>query len=257
MTGWADLEQELAIWRQQGLTLPLWWRDDDAIAPTPALDQLLQLSDETGLPVHLAVIPEGAIEALAERLQGSNAIPVVHGFAHINHAPEGRKKMEFGTDRPLEQICEDIETGLHRLQNLFGPALAPLFVPPWNRIAPEVLPLLQQAGYRGLSTFTPRQHPEAVDGLAQINTHIDPIDWHNSRSAHPAEMLLAQMLKLLQDRRYARTDNTEPLGLLTHHLAHDSAIWNFTARLIITLMAGPVSVWSAHSLKGSPHEPTG
>ena len=26
MTGWADLEQELDLWRQQGLTLSLWWR---------------------------------------------------------------------------------------------------------------------------------------------------------------------------------------------------------------------------------------
>ena len=251
MTGWADLEQELDLWRQQGLTLPLWWRDDDAIAPSAALDQLLQLSGDSGLPVHLAVIPKDATAGLAQHLQGTAAIPVVHGFAHINHAPKGRKKMEFGWDRSLEQIQSDIETGLNRLQTLFGPALAPLFVPPWNRIAPEVLPLLQQAGYRGLSTFTPRQRPEACTGLAQINTHIDPIDWHHSRSCHPVEMLLGQTLALLQDRRAGQADNTEPLGLLTHHLVHDSAIREFSARFITTLMAGPVSIWSAHSLKGT------
>lgn len=251
MTGWKDLEQELTVWRQQGLTLPVWWRDDDAIAPSAALDRLLLLSTETGLPVHLAVIPVEATKALAACLQDSPAIPVVHGFAHINHAPKGRKKMEFGADRPQEQIKADITQGLGKLQNLFGENLAPLFVPPWNRIAPEVLPLLQQAGYRGVSTFTPRQQPEACAGLAQINTHIDPIDWHDSRSAHATDMLLSQTLELLQDRRQGRADNREPLGLLTHHLVHDNAIWDFTTQFITTFMAGPVSIWSAHSLKGT------
>ena len=32
---------ELAQWRSEELTLPIWWRDDDAIAPTPALERLL------------------------------------------------------------------------------------------------------------------------------------------------------------------------------------------------------------------------
>jgi len=257
MIGWLDLENELTLWQQEGLRLPIWWRDDDAIEPTAALDRLLLLSDVAGLPVHLAIIPEGASRALALRLQGTSAIPVAHGFSHINHAPANNKKMEFGAHRPLEQINSDIANGLSKLQNLFGPALALLFVPPWNRIAPDVLPLLQQAGYRGVSTFTPRQQPEALPNLALINTHIDPIDWHKSRSAHPADILLKQTLELLQDRRHGRADNTEPLGLLTHHLVHDSAIWNFTHQFITTLMAGPVSIWSAHSLKGTHHEPTG
>lgn len=250
MSSWADLTNELAIWREQGLTLPVWWRDDDAIAPSTPLDQLLHLSDTVGLPVHLAVIPQGVTAALAERLADTSAIPVTHGFAHVNHAPATSKKMEYGTDRPLSEIASEIGAGLVRLNELFGDRLAPMFVPPWNRIAPEVLPLLADAGYGAISTYTPRESVYACDGLIRINTHIDPINWRGDRSVVPPDQLLAQTVTLLKDRRAGKADNTEPLGLLTHHLVHDSAIRDFTAKFIETLMAGPVTPWSAHILKG-------
>ena len=35
----------LTRWRDEGRTLPIWWRDDDAIAPTPALERLLALAE--------------------------------------------------------------------------------------------------------------------------------------------------------------------------------------------------------------------
>ena len=59
---WTPLETELARWSAQGRTLPLWWRDDDAVAETPALRKLTELSERLGLPVHLAVIPAAAEE---------------------------------------------------------------------------------------------------------------------------------------------------------------------------------------------------
>ena len=62
---WANLDAELAIWRAEGLHLPIWWRDDDAIAPTPALDRLAALAEDLSLPVHIAVIPKHAEPALA------------------------------------------------------------------------------------------------------------------------------------------------------------------------------------------------
>jgi hypothetical protein len=43
-TDWTPLRKELAIWRAEGLTLPLWWRDDDAVTATAALDRLVALS---------------------------------------------------------------------------------------------------------------------------------------------------------------------------------------------------------------------
>ena len=65
---------------------------------------------------------------------------------------------------------------------VFGQAASPVFVPPWNRIAPALLPRLRALGFRGLSTFrrSPRR-AQPAPGLAQINTHLDPIDWRGGR----------------------------------------------------------------------------
>ena len=46
------------------------WRDDDARAPTLALDRLLALQAEAGVPLALAVIPDRVDPALEARLQG-------------------------------------------------------------------------------------------------------------------------------------------------------------------------------------------
>jgi len=251
MVDWKSLETELAIWCNAGLELPFWWRDDDAIETSPQLDQLLDLSQETGLPVHLAVIPNGTEQALADHLVNNpQAVPVVHGFSHLNHAAKGEKKCEFGEARAHESVQADIENGLKKLQQQFGSNLAPLFVPPWNRFATQYLPILADAGYRAVSTFTPRQSTYAIGGLEQINAHIDPINWHGNRSVHSADLLIAQTVELLQYRRNGSQDNTEPLGYLTHHLVHDLEIWDFTAKFIETMLAGPVTLWNARTLKG-------
>lgn len=252
MANWKPLKTELGIWRGEGLKLPFWWRDDDAIAPSRQLDQLLELAGKNGLPVHLAVIPHRATQELAERLADIPlAVPVVHGFLHQNHAPKGEKKCEFGANRALMAVQDDIRNGSVKMQKLFGQNLAPMFVPPWNRFAPVHLPILADAGFQAISTFTPRQRPEACAGLVQINTHIDPIDWHGTRSAHSADMLIAQTVALLQNRRKGAQDNSEPLGYLTHHLVHDAEIWEFSAGFIKTMLAGPVSLWNARTMKGS------
>ena len=85
---WSPLTRELARWRAARLALPLWWRDDDATDVTPALTGLTALSTDLGLPVHLAVIPKPASEALASHCAGHRClVPVVHGWSHANTAP--------------------------------------------------------------------------------------------------------------------------------------------------------------------------
>ena len=52
--GWDALDAELAHWATEGLRLPLWWRDDDAIAPTEALARLYaSWEDESGFDTAL------------------------------------------------------------------------------------------------------------------------------------------------------------------------------------------------------------
>ncbi len=241
---WTALDLELSRWQDIGLTLPLWWRDDDAIAPTAALDQLSALAQKLTLPVHLAVIPGSATPQLASYVSAHpELIPVVHGWAHSNLAAAGEKKCEFPAHRPVEAALGDIEAGLARLQDLFGARLEPIFVPPWNRIAADLLPWMAGAGFAALSTFTPRTKAKAAPGLAQINTHLDPIDWKGRRSLVAPDQLITQVSQQLQARRLGTADNTEPYGILTHHLVHDTAIWDFTAALITRLMQGPAQVW--------------
>ncbi|MCV2888448.1 polysaccharide deacetylase family protein [Ruegeria aquimaris] len=241
---WSPLEDELSRWQKAGLILPLWWRDDDAVQVTPELDRLTMLSERLNMPVHIAVIPEPAEWALAEMVERRPAlIPVVHGWAHRNHAPSGEKKAEFQLHRPMPAILSEARQGLARLRDLFGPALRPMFVPPWNRIAPEIVEELPGLGYRVVSTATPRKRAEPVAGLCQINTHLDPIDWRGSRSLLDPQRLIAQVTDQLGDRREGRADNDEPYGILTHHLVHDAAIWAFTEALLSRLMNGPARPW--------------
>lgn len=243
---WRPLDVELNHWRAESLPLPLWWRDDDAIAPTPQLDRLSELAEKLGLPVHLAVIPRDATPALAEYVAGrASLVPVVHGWAHTNHAPTGEKKAEFRLDRPLEVMVTDAQAGMERLDALFGQYVRPVFVPPWNRIAPELAEQLPKLGYRILSTATPRTSRLAAPGLEQINTHLDPIDWRGSRGLISPNALIAQTVGLLRNRREGHSDNTEPFGILTHHLVHDQGIWAFTEALLSKLLSGPTTAWIA------------
>ncbi|MFN3642439.1 MAG: polysaccharide deacetylase [Gemmobacter sp.] len=234
-TAWAVLGVELDRWRAASLTLPLWWRDDDAVEPSPALDALLARAEAWGLPVAVAAIPAAATPALAARLAASLAArPMVHGWAHANHEPPDAKRAEFGAARPPAAALADAARGLGRMRALFGPRLLPVLVPPWNRIAPAVATGLAACGFAGLSAVP--KAAGAARGLARLDIHIDPIDWHGTRSALPAARLALPLAALLAARRAAA--DFAPLGLLTHHRDHDPAIWAATDRLVAMLLDG-------------------
>ncbi|MGZ2256429.1 polysaccharide deacetylase family protein [Roseobacter sp. A03A-229] len=234
---WTPLRAELANWRRACQVLPVWWRDDDAISATPALEKLSLIAEELSLPVHLAVIPAFADEAVAKAVAKTPfLIPTVHGWAHENRAPEGQKKAEFGAvHTDTEQL---LARGLTELRARFGTRLVPAFVAPWNRLHSDVLPHLVTAGYRAVSTFAPRTAVSPVPGLVQINTHIDPIEWRGTRGLTAPDQIIAETVKALRDRRDGASDPTEPFGYLTHHLVHDADIWSFSRAFLTELMEG-------------------
>lgn len=241
---WSGLDREMELWQAAGLSLPLWWRDDDAMSHSAELEHLAALSAQLDLPVHLAVIPQGVTADLPRfTTDHPQLIPVVHGWSHQNHAPAGEKKAEFGAHRPLDERLEDAERGLTTLQEAFGSSLRPMFVPPWNRIAPEMLTWLAGAGFSAVSTFTPRKTAKPAPGLLRVNTHLDPIDWKGGRGLLPVNQLIAQVTRQLRDRRQGDADNGEPYGLLTHHLVQDAASWDFVAALAARLLNGPAEAW--------------
>jgi hypothetical protein len=248
MSAWAAIEQELARWRDAGREAVVWWRDDDAAEATPELDRLLDLRRAHDVPLALAVVPARATSALAARLGAAQGIDLLqHGYAHTNHASGADKKEELGTHRPAMVVLGELGTGRMALERLFGPHVLPVLVPPWNRIAPGLVPALPEIGYRGLSTFGSRKRVSPVSGLLQVNTHIDLIDW-NARRFAGAETLLATFAQALGA---ARTTD-EPLGLLSHHLAMDEAAWSFLQSFWGTVKGMPgVKIVSAHDLFAS------
>ena len=246
LTDWTSLERELDLWSELGLTLPLWWRDDDATQPTQALGRLNALSDKLSFPVHIAVIPATAGTPLADYMGArTNLIPLVHGLSHSNHEPQGVKSSEFGTARLPRNALADAAQSRELLEHLFGPRLCPVFVPPWNRIAPEVVAGLPSLGFTMLSASGPRKARFAAPGLEQVNIHLDPINWRGDRSAVPTARLIEALCADLADRRTGKSDNTEPYGILTHHLVHDEAIWQVTTEILQRLIQGPSEPWTA------------
>lgn len=218
----SDVLKALDRRARDGRPARLWWRDDDATEPTAALDRLVALVTTWRVPLALAVIPEPTGPALAERLRAEDLVTVaVHGWAHRNHAPAGEKKAELGAHRPAAAVLAELGDGLAKLRDLYGPRLAPVLVPPWNRIAPEVVAGLPGLGFRAVSTFgQPKPAP-----LAVINTHVDLIDWHGTRAGRPADALYGDLARALA------LPGDGPIGILSHHLAHDAQAWRFLDNL--------------------------
>ena len=237
---WDALAGELDAWGAAGRTATFWWRDDDATAPSPELDALLDTA--ASAPVALAVVPHGASEDLPGRLAGAPNVTVLqHGYAHANHAPEGEKKVELGPHRRADHVIAELATGQDRLDRLFGDRFLPVLVPPWNRIAPYLVPMLPEMRYRGLSTFAPRRRAQPVAGFPQVNAHVDLIDWRGSRAFVGAEPALAAAIQHLSDRREGRADPEEATGILTHHLVQNADSWAFTGRLLASIDAHPAA----------------
>lgn len=224
---WERLYAALSRWRAAERTPCLWWRDDDAVTTTSALERLLDLSRHHSAPLALAVIPEGAEPALVDRLATEPRVAVlVHGWSHRNHAPVGEKKQELGLHRSETKVLSELGEALRLIQAMFGGKALPILVPPWNRIDAALVPKLGELGYRTLSVFGP-PHPV---GLPVLNTTVDIMDWHVTRGCRPAEAIVDDLVTQLDA---ALTDAVpRPIGLLTHHLVHDEAAWRFLSELL-------------------------
>lgn len=229
---WQGFFDEIARWRESGRTVDFWWRDDDACKPDPALTRLVALASVTGVPLALAVIPAD-VQADAFEALHTLVTLLQHGVDHRNRASAGDKKTEFSPAESLSMALARLADGHRRLQRLTGSQVLPVLVPPWNRIsAPELIPHLAAAGYRGLSTFGPRHALYAAPGLLIVNTHVDVIDWRGSRGFMGDDLALAQATRHLQARRNGSADPGETTGWLTHHAVHDEAAWTFMALLL-------------------------
>lgn len=220
------LLDELQRQQDKGRTVHFWLRDDDAVVPTDALAQFNAINREYLVPSCLAVIPINTRKELSIFLNNESSISIaVHGWAHENHAPEHEKKQELGAHRSLPDVTAELTKGFNLLKTLYPEQFVPLLVPPWNRIADDVVKELPQLGFRALSTFG----VEKASPIRMINTHIDLIDWKGTRGGRPTENLVADFVKAIQQTK-------TPIGFLTHHLVHDEIAWRFM-RLLFDVTA--------------------
>jgi hypothetical protein len=221
---WDALRRELDAWTAAGRVATLWWRDDDAVRMSPALDRLLALAED--VPLALAVIPAEAeaFEARATVLQ--------HGWSHANNARAAARKCELADLSVLDRLV----AGKERLARLFATRFLPVMAPPWNRIAAGVAARLPALGYRGLSVLGPRRSP------FERNVHVDVMDWRQRRFAGDAAVL-GQLVAHLSARRAGTVAPDEPTGIMTHHLVHGVASERFLARLLAATRAHAGARW--------------
>src|SRR4051794_25431919 len=220
---WDALAAELECWRAAGCLATLWWRDDDAVEPTPALDRLTGLAAAAGVPLALAVVPAQATPALAEELDAGITV-FQHGWSHTDHLPPGAppdaKKSELGADRPLETVLRDLRAGAVRLAELWDGNSAPVLVPPWTRFAPAVVEALPRLGVTGLSCFGPRRAVLAAPGVVQVNVHADIIDWHGTGGFAGDAAALGALGRHPAHRRTRAAHPAQPTRVMTPPLRH-------------------------------------
>lgn len=233
MNDWDSLKRELDLWEKENRVATFWWRDDDVIAPTPALDRLLHLKEHFGLPLSLAVIPANVDAELVNHLEQCTILQ--HGFGHENFAAKGEKKSEFPENRTNDEVKAALTQGKETLTRIFTDQFVPIMVPPWNRIADNHLGGLADLGFIGVSRYKSRAAALIRPKLAEINTHVDPVNWRGDRSVIPETALLEMVTGHLAARRQGESDPLETTGLLTHHLVHDEEIWAALYKLLAVL----------------------
>lgn len=215
------LELELLLWRLAGRRARLWWRDDDAAGACPALARLLAISAETATPLCLAVIPAGDMAGLAQMLAQAGRVCVVqHGVDHQNRR-EGAAAGEFAHDWPQARLAADLALGWARVAGL--PRVLKVFAPPWNDVHPALEAALRDRGFVGWSA---EGGLDDAEGLPRQDVHVDLLRWRGGARFRGRGRFLADVRRELSRRRRARAWDA-PIGLLTHHLAHDAAAWSF------------------------------
>jgi predicted deacetylase len=189
-------------------------RDDDAGWNDEALGELVAIFAALDLPIDLAVIPaaldQQSAAALTALVQQNPKIGVhQHGYAHLNHEPEGARKCEFGPARPAARQLADLIAGRNRLKQMLRRInVDPIFTPPWNRCSAELASALHQHRFRMLSTD--RLRDDVGPEIIQLPVMLD---WERMRREDRTSAALAMEI----------ANSHTPIGIMLHHAVRDAA----------------------------------
>jgi predicted deacetylase len=191
------------------------FRDDDAGWRDDRLMALLDVFAERAVPIDLAAIPLDVTPALAgallERAERQPLGLHQHGYAHLSHETEGRK-CEFGPARAAAAQLADIGNGRRRLLELLGPALEPMFTPPWNRCTADTGAALVELGIFVLSRDRTAVALD-LEGLRELPIRVD---WFAKRKGVPLGR------DAVGEQLAARAAEPAPLGVMLHHAEMDT-----------------------------------
>lgn len=227
MTGFAALERALD---QAAGPVCFWWRDDDAGRPSPRLDVLLALAHELEVPLTIAAVPAWIeVDVAQQILNCPHAWVVQHGWAHLDHAREGERKIELGGAADLARMTARLSEGREKLRILFGAKFLDVLVPPWNRIAPALTANLGQLGYYGLSTWKGTDPGPVPVMVRRRDAEIDPIVWRGGPRFGGHGRIIEQVKEGLASK------HRRPIGLMSHHLAFDDELFQVWRQLLLLL----------------------
>lgn len=231
---WDDLIEELDQWLKEGRTANFWWRDDGVGKLNNQLERLLGLRKKLDVSLALSTIPTLVNSLFWSRLTQENCITILqNGYSHHNFADTFEPKTELNGTRPLEHIIADLAVGMQKLAQ--HPQAIPVLVPPWNHIAPQLVPLLPEIGYRGLSSLDHRPRLTLPPGLKQYNVHIAPVEQLKNKDSGGflgTELSIKRATKNLKDRRNKKNSDGDIIGLLSQHAIQDEDTWVFIEKFI-------------------------
>ena len=216
MSGWLAALRRALDTADRPVTF--FFRDDDAGWADDRLWALLDRFAGVALPVDLAVIP-AALAAqparlLRRRIAASGGLVAAHqhGSTHANHEPEGRKH-EFGPARTAEQQRYNLARGQRLLADKLGPAIAPIFTPPWNRCTPTTGRCVAELGFQVLSRDTTAA-PLGLE-LGPVVELPVTVDWFARRKG--VRLDRPQLGALLGEA----AAGPRPVGVMLHHAITD------------------------------------
>lgn len=200
------------------------------------LDRLLDLSAARGLPITLAVIPDGSFDGLHQAMSRPRVSAAQHGTDHRNRGVGASS--QFSPGAPMDQIVADLSRGLARLSDL--PGMLPCYVPPWNALDPHVEAALVPAGFSAVSA----SGGERLCGpLRRLDVHVDILRWKEGPRFRGEASVLRRLTDRFESLRKAGCWR-EPTGVLTHHLVHDAAAWDFLESASEGCFADPRLAWT-------------
>lgn len=181
------------------------FRFDDIGPASRAAFGFIDLMEELGRPYLLGVIPDALGWWMKRRLRMVRYARVFqHGASHKNHAsPEAPD--EFPTERGENRIAAELRRGRRSLEEALGIAVTG-YVPPWNRISPVALRVLEDEGYRFLSSDALHDTP-----LRQIPVHIDVYSQYRPVVVRPCAEIERDIAETLQ--------RTDLVGVVLHPMS--------------------------------------